>query len=275
MKLSDAADAATYGGKAASLAKAKQAGLPVPDGIALSTGDVETVLAGDETAMSKLREQVERLAGPVAVRSSAVGEDGPEHSFAGQHVTILNVRGWAEVRAAVENVHASASSSGTLAYRRRHGISDPLRVAVLVQELVPAEVSGVMFTRDPASGEDVRVVEATWGLGEAVVAGLVIPDHFRIASDGVLLASDVGEKDVEIVACADGGVEELPVPAARAERVCLDADHLAQLAQLAEACEHLLGVGQDVEWAFAARELRLLQSRPITTSRGQARSDTD
>ncbi len=275
MRLADAADAATYGGKAASLAKAKRAGLPVPDGIALSTRDVAALLADDEAAMSRLRAQLEQLSRPVAVRSSAVGEDAPEHSFAGQHVTTLNVHGWAEVRAAVEDVHASASSSGMLAYRRRHGISDVLHVAVLVQEMVPAEVSGVMFTRDPASGEDIRVIEATWGLGEAVVAGLVIPDHFRIAPDGVLLASDVGEKDVEVVACADGGVEQRPVPAARAERSCLDADHLAQLAQLADACEHLLGAGQDVEWAFAAGELKLLQSRPITTSRGPARSDRD
>lgn len=271
--LADAVEAARYGGKAASLSVAKRAGLPVPDGIALSVDDVAALLSGDDTAVPALHE-LERLALPVAVRSSAIGEDAPDHSFAGQHTTTLNAVGWEQVRAAIEHVGASGGSRGASAYRRRHGIAGAPRVAVLVQEMVPATVSGVMFTRDPTSGEDVRVIEATWGLGEAVVAGLVIPDHVRLAPDGAVLESAVGEKDVEIVACDGGGVEQRPVPPAQVRRPCLSAGDLVRLAGLADACERVLGPGQDVEWAFAAGELTLLQSRPITTSRGRVNVDS-
>lgn len=269
MRLADAVDAARYGGKTAALARARRVGLPVPDGVAFSPRDVAALLADRDDA-APLRAQLERIGLPVAVRSSAIGEDAPDHSFAGQHATTLNVPGLAEVRDAVAHVGASAGSPGASAYRARHGIAHAPQVAVLVQTLVPAEVSGVLFTRDPVDGARVRVIEATWGLGEAVVAGLVIPDHVRLAPDGTLLTAEPGEKDVELVARAGGGVEQRPVPSARARRACLGAGELAQLARLADACERLLGAAQDVEWAFAAGKLALLQSRPITTSSGRA-----
>jgi pyruvate,water dikinase len=274
VRLAAAADAARYGGKTAALAVALRAGLPVPDGVALSPRDVTALLGGGDDA-APLRAQLERVAPPVAVRSSAIGEDAPDRSFAGQHATTLNARGLAEIRDAVARVGASAASLGASAYRRRHGIARVPPVAVLVQTMVPADVSGVMFTRDPVGGARVRVIEAAWGLGEAVVAGLVIPDHFRVALDGSVLASEPGEKDVEIAARAGGGVEERPVPAARARRACLGAARLARLAQLADACERVFGAAQDVEWAFASEALALLQSRPITTSSGRAISGTD
>lgn len=275
MRLIDAADAARYGGKTAALAVARRAGLPVPDGVALSPQDVAALLSGCGEAAA-LRAQLERVALPAAVRSSAIGEDGFDHSFAGQHATTLNVRSLPDICDAVASVSTSAASPGAAAYRRRRGIACVPRVAVLVQTMVPAEVSGVMFTRDPVDGAKVHVIEATWGLGEAVVAGLTIPDHFRVAVDGTVLVSELGEKDVEVVARADGGgTSERPVPSTRARQACLSAEQLARLARLADACERVFGAPQDVEWAFASGELALLQSRPITTSSARASSGTD
>jgi phosphoenolpyruvate synthase/pyruvate phosphate dikinase len=142
------------------------------------------------------------------------------------------------------------------------------RVAVIVQALVPAEVAGVLFTIDPISGSGRRwIVEASWGLGEAVVGGLVTPDRYVIARTGELLERQLGRKDVAMVANENGGTTELAInDPARVQEACLGEQALVRLAELGAACERLFGAGQDIEWALSSGgTLYLLQCRPVTT----------
>jgi len=147
------------------------------------------------------------------------------------------------------------------------GIEGEPRVAVIVQALVPAEVAGVLFTIDPVSGSGERwIVEASWGLGEAVVSGLVTPDRYVIARTGELLERQLGRKDVAIVANKNGGTTELAInDPARVQEACLGEKALVRLAELGVACERLFGAGQDIEWAEAHGKLSLLQCRSVTS----------
>ncbi|WP_437505718.1 PEP/pyruvate-binding domain-containing protein [Sorangium sp. So ce1099] len=253
-----------FGGKAAQLGQAHRSGLPVPPGWALSAAFVERVVVGEGAAVDRLVEAFRELDGPVAVRSSGVGEDGASASFAGQHVTELNVRGREALLEAVRKVHGSARTEAALAYRRKLGLAPEPRMGIVVQRLVQADTAGVLFTRNPATGADERVVEATWGLGEAVVAGLVTPDSYRMARGGRVLERRAGEKDLAILWAEEGGTREVAVEPARVEALCLDDARLAALEALAAACEAAFGGTQDIEWAFAGDRLYLLQRRAIT-----------
>jgi pyruvate, water dikinase len=122
----------------------------------------------------------------------------------------------------------------------------------------------VMFTRNPVTGADERMIEASWGLGEAVVAGLVIPDNYRIGRDGQVIECASGVKKVRIRSLPDGGTCEEEVPPERAEQLCLDDDELQELSRLAARCEDVYGTERDIEWAFAGGQLYLLQCRAIT-----------
>jgi pyruvate,water dikinase len=139
------------------------------------------------------------------------------------------------------------------------------RMGVVVQTLLRPDISGVLFSKDPTSAREGRLVEATWGLGEALVAGLVTPDRYRVARDGKVLERVVGDKDLAIEATADGGTREVTIPGERARSACLDDTRLAELSVLASRCELLFGGPQDLEWAFVNGRLHLLQSRPVTT----------
>ena len=127
------------------------------------------------------------LTGPLAVRSSAADEDGADASFAGQHLTLLNVPSVDDLGAAVREIWWSANSDSAITYRQRVGLFQQPSVGVVVQSLLDPDVAGVMFTQNPINGADERLIEASWGLGEVVVAGRVIPDTFRIDRDGVVL----------------------------------------------------------------------------------------
>lgn len=262
--LADARDETEFGGKAVQLGAALRAGLPVPPGTALAAALVEAVAAGDPAATAELETLAARVAWPVAVRSSAVGEDSAEASFAGQHLTQLNVRDAARLAEAVAAVWASAHSEAALSYRARLGIHGHPRTGVVVQRLLEPEVAGVLFTRNPLNGADERVVEASWGLGEAVVAGTVVPDRFRIARDGTVLERAPGWKQVALRQSADGGTVEELVTSDRVEQLCLDDSQLAELHGLASRCEESFGAGRDLEWAFADQTLYLLQCRAVT-----------
>jgi pyruvate,water dikinase len=255
---------ADFGGKAAQLGQAHQKGLPVPPAWALSTAFVDRVVAGDEAAIEQLVKAFQELGGPVAVRSSGIGEDSASASFAGQHATELNVRSREGLLEAVHKVHGSARTEAALAYRKRLGVSLEPRMGIVVQRLVEADRAGVLFTRNPTTGADERVIEATWGLGEAVVAGLVTPDHYRVARGGRVLERRAGEKDLAIMWSEDGGTEEVPVEGDRIEALCLSDAEIAALDALASACEAAFGGSQDLEWAFAEERLYLLQRRAIT-----------
>jgi pyruvate,water dikinase len=121
-----------------------------------------------------------------------------------------------------------------------------------------------MFTQNPINGADEIMIEASWGLGEAVVAGLVIPDHYRVSPSGEVLERKPGLKKIAIRTLADGGTVEAEVPPDLAESLCLDDDRLADLQRLAARCEQVYGPARDIEWAFADGELYLLQCRAIT-----------
>src|SRR5215467_8311673 len=179
-----ASDEGQFGGKAAKLSLSLRAALPVPPGFALSTDHVEAIANSREETVNHLREFFRALNGACAVRSSAIGEDSESASFAGQHLTLLNVRHEDEIVSAVLQVRASAHTEAARAYRRKMGLDETPRVAVVVQRMIEPTCAGVMFTKHPISGADQRVIEAAWGLGEAVVAGVVVPDNFVVSTDG-------------------------------------------------------------------------------------------
>ena len=266
--LLDAHDVALFGSKAAGLGQALRDGLPVPPGVALAGAVVEAVASGDGEAIGRVAESVRPLGGPLAVRSSAVDEDGAEASFAGQHLTLLNVPGADELPSALNEIWWSANSDAAITYRQRVGLFTRPSVGVVVQLLVDPETAGVMFTRNPVSGAEETVIEASWGLGEAVVAGRVIPDHFRVDRAGEVIERIVGRKSIRYRGLADGGTVEEQVSPELAEELCLGEAQLRELSRLAGRCEEIYGPARDIEWAIADGTLYLLQCRAVTTAGG-------
>ena len=262
--LVDAEDTSLFGSKAVGLGQALRDGLPVPPGVALAGDVVDAVASRDEDAIRQLAESVQPLDGPLAVRSSAVDEDGASASFAGQHLTLLNVRGADELTAAVSDVWWSANSDSAITYRQRLGLFTRPSVGVVVQVLVDPETAGVMFTQNPVTGADERVIEGSLGLGEAVVAGRVIPDHYRVSREGEILERTPGRKDVAFRSLPEGGTFEEAVPAELVERLCLDDAQVGELNTLADHCERVYGAARDIEWAIAGGTVYLLQCRAVT-----------
>ncbi len=264
--LADAHEDSRFGAKATGLGQAARTGLPIPPGIALSGTIVDAVAAGQEHAVEEVVAAARAIAGPLAVRSSAVDEDGADASFAGQHLTLLNVPSVDDLSAAIREIWWSANSDSAITYRQRVGLFVRPSVGVVVQSLLDPEVAGVMFTQNPINGADERLIEASWGLGEVVVAARVIPDSFRIDRSGEILERTPGFKKIVIRASADGGTVEESVAPEQREQLCLDDDQLAQLNVLAGQCEQAYGPGRDIEWAFAGGQLYLLQCRAVTRS---------
>jgi pyruvate, water dikinase len=264
--LEKALDSAIFGSKAVGLGQALRDGLPVPAGVALSGTIVEAVAAGEQRAINEVCKWVNPLGGPLAVRSSAVDEDGADASFAGQHLTLLNVPSSKELGSALSEIWWSANSDSAITYRKRVGLFTRPSVGVVVQALLNPDTAGVMFTRNPVTGVDERVIEASWGLGEAVVAGIVIPDHYRVDRLGQVLERTPGLKNVAVRSVPDGGTVEEKVAPELVERLCLEDDQLLELNRLASRCEHVYGLGRDVEWALAGGTLYLLQCRAITVA---------
>ncbi len=262
--LADAIDESLFGAKATGLGAAARSGLPIPPGIALSGAFVEAVAAGHEQAIEQLMTEARLLAGPLAVRSSAADEDGSDASFAGQHLTLLNVPSVDDLPAAIREIWWSANSDSAITYRQRVGLFTQPSIGVIVQSLLDPAVAGVLFTQNPINKTDERLIEASWGLGEVVVAGRVIPDSFRIDRTGTVLERTPGLKKIAVRAAADGGTLEERVAPDLAEMLCLDEDQLAQLNGLADQCEEIFGPARDIEWAFADGQLYLLQCRAVT-----------
>jgi pyruvate,water dikinase len=270
--LLDAADDARFGAKATGLGAAARAGLPIPPGYALSGDFVDAIAAGNQDALDELHAATRSLAGPLAVRSSAADEDGADASFAGQHLTLLNVPSVDDVAAAVRQIWWSANSDSAITYRQRVGLFARPSVGVVVQSLLDPDVAGVMFTQNPINEADERLIEASWGLGEAVVAGRVIPDTFRIDRSGVVLERVAGLKKIAIRAAPDGGTVEEAVAQERREQLCLDDAQLTELDALAVQIEDVYGPARDVEFAFADGQLFLLQCRAVTRAGSSPRS---
>ncbi len=203
-----------------------------------------------------------------AVRSSAVSEDGAQASFAGLYETYLNVQGITQVLDSVLQCYASLWSDRAIRYRALRGGAGGEAMAVVVMGLVPSETSGIAFTAHPVTGERDRVViNASWGLGEAIVSGRVTPDSFVVQKGSLaLLEREIFEKELAIYPHPDGGgTIEKALARDRAAAPSLRDDQATAVAKLASDVERYFGSPQDVEWGMAGGQIYLLQSRPITT----------
>jgi rifampicin phosphotransferase len=256
------------GSKAWNLGLMTAAGLPVPEGFIVTqqayreSAESGSIAAADDLRSLVLAAYEELGDGMVAVRSSASGEDGVEHSFAGQQETILGVEGNDALLAAIERCWRSLQSDRAIAYRRANRLDDDAAaMAVVVQRLVPSEASGVLFTRNPLepSGEQL-LIEAAPGLGEAVVSGRVMPDRFHVRRDtGEIVDRQISIKRERLT--AEGW---LAIEPSRHGEPCLSDDQVARLAELAIKIEDYYGEPRDVEWAWAEGRFHVLQARPIT-----------
>ncbi len=260
------ADPATSGGKAGALAVLLRGGFPVPDGFVVPNPAPLATSDGGASLQVAVAGALARLGDPVvAVRSSASDEDGVAASAAGQYETVIGVRGTAEVCHAIASCRMSAGAARVGDYRRRTSSGNPhgaAGMAVLVQRVVEAEVSGVMFTPQ-RPGEPTRI-EASWGLGLSVVGGIVTPDAYEAAADGTIDCL-VGSKLARIdLAHGLSGVVGSAVAAQQQTARTLDDGVVAALAGLGGRIAGTLGGPQDVEWAVADGKVWILQSRPIT-----------
>ena len=208
--------------------------------------------------------------GPVAVRSSGTAEDLDDASFAGQQETYLFVIGEDDLIKYVKECWASLYNDRAIFYRREKGFSEEeVSIAVVVQKMVNATKAGVMFTQNPVTGDaDVCMIEAAWGLGEAVVSGIVTPDNLWINKKTLEVVTEyISEKETMVVRLSEkGGTKEIDVPAELREAPVLTEQNIKDLVDVANRIEEFYGKPEDVEWAFEEDEtLYMLQSRPITT----------
>ncbi|MEM2124086.1 MAG: phosphoenolpyruvate synthase, partial [Methanolinea sp.] len=211
----------------------------------------------------------------VAVRSSATAEDLPDASFAGQQETYLNIRGEKNLLDAVQRCWASLYGARAIYYRVKHGFDHrSVNIAVVVQQLVNAEKAGVMFTSHPVTGEDISIIEGSWGLGEAVVSGSVSPDKYVYdMRTGRVVDRLIAHKRFQIVPDGSNGTRTVEVPKDLQDAPLLSDEEVERLARFGKIAENHYGVPQDVEWAIVGKDIFILQSRPITTiraSRGPA-----
>lgn len=256
-----ARDLPLAGGKGANLGELIRAGFPVPDGFVITT---EAYVAAASAAgvdpsdpadarrrlvespmpsevATAVRDAYQELGGPVAVRSSATAEDLPEASFAGQQDTFLDVEGEDALQVAVRRCWASLWNERAVSYRATHAVDErALRLAVVVQRMVPAAVAGVLFTADPITGRRRRAaIDAVRGLGEQLVSGAVNPDHYLVDTSTLAVVERRGD--------------------------ILDDLRLRDLAKIGDRIEAHFGKPQDIEWAIDSSKLWIVQSRDITT----------
>lgn len=286
----------SLGGKGARLDELIRQGLPVPPGFCVTAGTLKHFLT--ETGLDAQVRNADRssvrtaitaakippgiataildayadLGSPrVAVRSSAIGEDAGEQSYAGQHDTMLDVAGESEVLEAVKACWASLWSDRAAAYRAA-GAGNVRGMAVVVQQMIPAEASGVLFTMDPVSGRPHRlVIEACQGLGEGLVSGRVSSDSFVVDDRSMqVVEENVRYKVTRYTTVAPGKVALAKVDQGARNAPCLDSDRLHELAWLSIGIRDRAGCEQDIEWSLAGGQLWILQARPITTTAGGA-----
>jgi phosphoenolpyruvate synthase/pyruvate phosphate dikinase len=258
-----AASARRTGGKAAALARLAGR-LPIPPGfVVVGAVDASAV----ELALAELADRAGGDEPLVAVRSSAADEDGLESSFAGQHETILGVRGIDEVLAAIAQCRASAHSERALHYRRANGLTPPRGpLPVLVQLLVPADAAAVVFSVNPVTPRSGEVlVNAAFGLGESIVGGTVTPDEWALARSSLAVARRTIADKRRMTVRAPGGSREVDVPAPLRRLPSISDEQARAAATLALRLEDELGFPVDLELAWAGDDLHLLQCRPITT----------
>ena len=293
------------GGKAYNLSRLARAGFPVPPGFFVTTGAYQAFVEAnhldsripeflegqdlrDPAVLEKVSKKIRKRftegrlpvllmaeiqeaytalgQPPVAVRSSATAEDLPDMSFAGQQDPYLNIIGKEDLITAIMECWGSLWTARAIGYRARNGIPyDNIALAVVVQEMVPSEVSGVLFTANPLNGlRREMVIDATYGLGEALVGGHVEPDHFVIDTQSQRVKEkQLGRKGLIMEPAPEGGLktvtENLEVGFSLTDREILE------LAGIGLAVQNHYGAPQDIEWAWAKGRFYLLQSRPITS----------
>jgi len=295
----------TVGGKGMSLARLARAGLPVPGGFHVNTDAyrrfvadngfqplILAALQGADTAQPASLDAVSQGIGKlfatasipaeittaistayakmndaaVAVRSSATAEDLPEASFAGQQDTYLNIHGEAAVLDAIKRCWASLWTARAIGYRLKNGIDQKsVALAVVVQELVPADAAGVMFTANPLNGRrDQAVINAAWGLGEAIVSGTVTPDMMTVDKlAGHPLQRETASKQVMTIQ-TETGTSEQPVPVSKQNAPVLSDEQISELTSYGVRIESFYKMPMDIEWALAGDKFAILQARPIT-----------
>ncbi|MET1124147.1 MAG: pyruvate, water dikinase [Archaeoglobaceae archaeon] len=206
----------------------------------------------------------------VAVRSSATAEDLPEASFAGQQETYLNVIGEDDVVEKVKACWASLFTPRAIYYRAQQGFRhEDVSIAVVVQKMVNSEKSGVMFTSHPVTGEKLCIIEAVFGLGEAIVSGAVTPDTYVYdRNQRKLVEVNVAEKKFMITR-EDGKTVKVELPPEKARERVLNDEEIEELVKYGEIIEEHYGKPQDVEWAIEKGKVYIVQSRPITTIKGK------
>ncbi|WP_435243899.1 rifamycin-inactivating phosphotransferase [Streptomyces cucumeris] len=221
-------------------------------------GDLAAAITG---ALAQAGEQ-----SAYAVRSSATAEDLPTASFAGQQDTYLNVVGEEAIRRHISRCWASLFTERAVTYRRRNGIDHRMvQMAVVVQQMVFPQASGILFTADPVTGNrKVATVDAGFGLGEALVSGLVNPDVFTVRQ-GEVIAKTIAAKQRAVHALPTGGTQEVAIDAQRQEQPTLTDAQVVQLVELGRRIEAHFGRPQDIEWCLADDGFQIVQSRPITT----------
>ncbi len=217
-------------------------------------------------ALSDPKSQTQNPDLPVAVRSSATAEDLPGLSFAGQQETFLNIHGAAAVLDAVKRCWASLWTARAIGYRLQHNIDqDAVSLAVVVQQLVFADAAGVLFTANPITGQrDQAMITATWGLGEAIVGGMVTPDTLTVEkTTGKVLSRETSDKQVMTVRLPDGAAEQ-PTPELLRRAAVLSDGQAAALTRLGTQIEQLYGMPMDIEWTLTEGVFAVVQARPIT-----------
>lgn len=257
------------GGKAATLGTLLREGLPVPDGFVVPQ-DGEHVPGMEVTELLRvdIARELARMGDPVvAVRSSAMNEDTADASAAGQYESVIGARGTADVCDAIAACWSSVDAPRVGEYWNRAtagATPSAPGMAVLVQRVIEAEMSGVMFTPQRSGGP--TRIEASWGLGIAVVGGTVTPDSYEVATDGSIRHS-VGSKQTRIdLDAARGGVIASAVAAEQQEERSLDDGTVAILTGLGSRIAEIQGGPQDIEWAVADGAVWMLQARPVTAS---------
>ncbi|OAQ52753.1 hypothetical protein HTG_10525 [Natrinema mahii] len=301
-----AGDLEKVGGKGASLGELTGAGLPVPPGFVVTAGTYRSFIeeaeideelfaavdvdVDDSSALAEAADRAQELIletpfpdelraeilesygevgdgeAFVAVRSSATAEDLPDASFAGQQETFLNVTE-ADLLDRVRECWASLFTQRAIYYRQEQGFDhSAVNIAVVVQQMVDAEKSGVMFTSHPSTGDPTMIIEAAWGLGEAVVSGAVSPDNYVVDREDRDIDVTVAEKKVKHEKDeATGETVEREVPQDKRNQRVLSDDEIDALMDLGERVEDHYDEPQDVEWAIVGGDVYMLQSRPITT----------
>lgn len=284
-------DISIVGGKGANLGEMLNAGFPVPDGFCITAyaydeyikrNNLQQLDSNDKELYSQiaigslwdeLQDEIIKCYTElgknvrVAVRSSATAEDLPEASFAGQQETYLNVVGIEQLFKAVKKCFASLFSTRAIAYRKQADFDDvKVSLAVVVQEMVESEISGVLFTADPISQEKGRMMlNASWGLGEAIVSGKVTPDiYIYNKNKNSIIDKNMGSKDIFICYGNTGIIEKQTLKEQKC-CFCLAEEQALEVFKMGINVEHHYGTPQDIEWAISKGKVYLLQSRPITT----------